>query len=152
MSLTSSKLRIKMFLLLVHNSQVLLIKPLSRGTANNGYTVVTDYSRENEGIKSGAARVAQEQVGIVISPESVEVVGLMQASDNSQQAHFYLAATTWSVNITDSKSNNFDEVVWFDFDHLPFNIDSTVKCVLDDYQRGIRFNSFEGRSWSTPVK
>jgi len=75
----------------------------------------------------------------------LQVVGVMHRKSTDERIDFFLAVTSWSGEITNMEPDRCDQLAWFDVDGLPENVIPYVRQALDNYRRGIWFDSF---GWS----
>jgi 8-oxo-dGTP diphosphatase len=132
-------------LFLIRDGQVLLSRRFNTGYEDGKYSVVAGHLNGDEEIKAAMIREAREEVGIEISPLDLQVVGVMHRKSNDERIDFFLAATSWSGEITNREPDRCDQLAWFDMDELPENVIPYVRRALGNYRRGIWFDSF---GWS----
>jgi 8-oxo-dGTP diphosphatase len=132
-------------LFLIHDSQVLLLRRFNTGYEDGKYSVIAGHLSGDEEIKAAMIREAREEAGIDISPLDLQVVGVMHRKSNDERIDFFLAATSWSGEITNREPDKCDQLAWFDMDVLPENVIPYVRKALDNYRQGIWFDSF---GWS----
>jgi 8-oxo-dGTP diphosphatase len=141
------KLPSAVHLFLVRDGQVLLLRRFNTGYEDGKYSVVAGHLNGDEEIKAAMIREAREEVGIEISPLDLQVVGVMHRKSNDERIDFFLAATSWSGEVANREPGKCDQLAWFEMDALPENVIPYVRRALDNYRRGIWFDSF-GWSWS----
>ena len=132
-------------LFLIRDDKVLLLRRFNTGYEDGKYSVIAGHLDGDEEVKAAAIREAQEEVGIEISPLDLQVVGVMHRKSTDERVDFFLATTSWSGEITNQEADKCDQLAWFDLDELPENVIPYVKRALDNYRRGIWFDSF---GWS----
>jgi 8-oxo-dGTP diphosphatase len=139
------KLPSAVHLFLIRDGHVLLLRRFNTGYEDGKYSVIAGHLNGDEEIKAAMIREAREEAGIEISPLDLEVVGVMHRKSNDERIDFFLAATSWSGEITNREPDKCDQVAWFDMDELPENVIPYVRRALDNYRRGVWFDSF---GWS----
>jgi len=139
------KLLSAVHLFLIRDGEVLLLRRFNTGYEDGKYSVVAGHLDGDEEIIAAMIREAREEVGIEISPQDLQVVGVMHRKSNDERIDFFLTATSWSGEITNREPNRCDQLAWFDVDGLPENVIPYVRRALDNYRRGIWFDSF---GWS----
>jgi 8-oxo-dGTP diphosphatase len=95
-----------------------------------------------EPVKQAMIREAREEVGITIAPEDVDVVGVMHRRSEDERIDWFLAASTWSGEVTNAEPHKCDRLDWFPLDALPDNVIPYVRRAIDNYRRGAWFDSF----------
>lgn len=129
-------------LFLFWNQQVLLLRRFNTGYEDGNYSVPAGHLDGDESVKSAAIREANEECGINISVDDVEIVGVMHRRSNDERIDFFLAADTWSGDITNAEPHKCDDLSWYSIDDLPENIIPYVKLALDSYREGQWFMEF----------
>jgi len=136
------KLLSAVHLFLIRDGQVLLLRRFNTGYEDGKYSVIAGHLNGDEEVKAAAIREAREEVGIEISPLDLQVVGVMHRKSNDERIDFFLAATSWSGEITNREPDKCDRLAWFAMDALPENVIPYVRRALDNYHRGKWFDSF----------
>jgi 8-oxo-dGTP diphosphatase len=132
-------------LFLVRDGQVLLLRRFNTGYEDGKYSVIAGHLNGDEEIKAAMIREAWEEVGIEISPLDLQVVGVMHRKSNDERIDFFLVTTSWSGEVTNREPGKCDQLTWSEMDELPENVIPYVRKALDNYRRGIWFDSF---GWS----
>ncbi|HEC35493.1 MAG TPA: NUDIX domain-containing protein [Anaerolineae bacterium] len=133
-------------LFLVRDGKVLLLRRFNTGYEDGKYSVIAGHLDGNEEIKTAMIREAREEAGIEIAPQDLQVVGVMHRRSDDERIDFFLVATSWSGEITNREPHRCDRLAWFRLDDLPENVIPYVRKALDNYRRGIWFDSF---GWAT---
>jgi len=136
------KLASAVHLFLIRDGKVLLLRRFNTGYEDGKYSVIAGHLEGDEEIKAAAIREAREEAGIEISPQDLQVVGVMHRKSNDERIDFFLVTTSWSGEITNGEPERCDQLAWFDMDELPENVIPYVRRALDNYRRGIWFDSF----------
>ena len=132
-------------LFLIREGQVLLLLRRNTGYEDGSYSVVAGHLNGGEEVRAAAIREAEEEVGIEISPQDVEVVGVMHRRSDDERIDFFLAASSWSGEIINNEPGKCGDLSWFDLKELPENVIPYVSRALENYRRGRWFDSF---GWS----
>ena len=132
-------------LILVQDSEVLLLRRYNTGHEDGNYGVVAGHVEEDEEILVAMAREAREEAGINIPPATLKVVGVMHRRSDLQYIDFFLTARSWSGDIRNMEPDKCDDLAWFRLDSLPDNVIPYVRKALSNYTRGQWFDSF---GWS----
>jgi len=129
-------------LFLVSDGRVLLLRRHNTGYEDGNYSVVAGHLDGGETVTTAAAREAREEVGIVVAPADVRVVGVMHRRSNDERIDFFLEATRWTGQPTNREPTKCDELLWFDPGHLPANVIPYVRRAIENWQAGRWFDSF----------
>jgi 8-oxo-dGTP pyrophosphatase MutT (NUDIX family) len=129
-------------LFLVRDGEVLLLRRFNTGYEDGNYSVVAGHLNGGEQVKAAAVREAREEVGVRIAPEDLEVVGVMHRQSDDERIDWFLATSRWSGRIVNAEPDRCDDLSWFPLDRLPSNVVPYVRRALENYRRGIWFDSF----------
>ena len=136
------KLLIAVHLFLIHDNRVLLLRRFNTGYEDGNYSVVAGHLDGDEEIRTAMVREAWEEAGIGVSPDHLQVVGVMHRKSNDERIDFFLATSTWSGEIVNREPTRCDQLTWFDLEKLPENMVPYARRALDSYRRGRWFDSF----------
>jgi 8-oxo-dGTP pyrophosphatase MutT (NUDIX family) len=129
-------------LFLLRDNQVLLLRRFNTGYEDGNYSVPAGHLDGGEGVIAATVREAYEEAGVRIDPADLAVVGVMHRRSDEERVDFFLAATRWSGEIRNAEPHKCDELAWFPLDRLPANVIPYVRRALDNYRRGVWFDSF----------
>jgi ADP-ribose pyrophosphatase YjhB (NUDIX family) len=129
-------------LFLVREGSVLLLRRRNTGFADGSYSVVAGHLDGGEQVVAGTVREAREEVGITLDPADLHVVGVVHRLADDERIDFFLAAETWRGQIRNAEPGKCDEIAWFPLDRLPENLVPYVARALQNYRRGVWFDSF----------
>jgi len=129
-------------LLLVRDGKVLLLRRRNTGYEDGNYSVVAGHLNGDEEVKAAAIREAQEEAGIDIAPEDLRVVGVMHRRSDDERIDFFLAASSWSREVVNNEPEKCGELAWFDMGDLPDDVVPYVRRGIENYRRGVWFDSF----------
>ncbi len=129
-------------LFLIRDGQVLLLRRFQTGYEDGSYSVIAGHLDGGEEVKAAAVREAREEAGICVSPADLEIVGVMhRRSDDAEYVNFFAVAHRWSGAITNAEPDRCDGLAWFPLDRLPGNVIPYVRRALNNYGRGVWFDS-----------
>jgi 8-oxo-dGTP pyrophosphatase MutT (NUDIX family) len=129
-------------LFLIQDGKVLLSRRCNTGYEDGNYSVPAGHLDGGEEVKAAAIREAAEEIGILLMPEDLEVVGVMHRRSDDERIDFFLTARNWSGEIVNREPEKCDDLSWFDFDQLPSNIVPYVARALENARDGRWFDSF----------
>ena len=129
-------------LFFIRDGRVLLLRRFNTGYEDGNYSVVAGHLEGDEEVKAAAIREAREEVGVALSPQALEVVGVMHRKSNDERIDFFLVVRSWSGQVVNGEPDRCDQLAWFDVDDLPRNVVPYVRRALENYRRGRWFDSF----------
>ena len=97
---------------------------------------------EGENLKTAMIREAREEVGITLSPDDLDVIGVIPSLPNNY-VYFFLHADTWSGNVKNMEPHKCDDIRWFHLRALPDNTVFYVKQAAENYFEGRWFSEVE---------
>jgi 8-oxo-dGTP diphosphatase len=129
-------------LFLIREGKLLMLRRFNTGYEDGNYSVVAGHLEGGEPVKAAAIREAREEVGIHLSGENLEIVGVMHRKSNDERVDWFLVATEWEGEIRNAEPDKCSDLSWFDLDDLPDSVIPYVRRAIGNYQRGIAFDSF----------
>ena len=137
-----ASLPVAVHLFLLRADRVLLLRRCNTGYEDGNYSVVAGHLDGGEEVVTAAIREAWEEAGVRLSPSELQVVGVMHRGTEDERIDFFLAATTWLGDVTNTEPHKCDALSWFRLDGLPPNVIPYVRRALENYRRGAWFDSF----------
>jgi 8-oxo-dGTP pyrophosphatase MutT (NUDIX family) len=143
-------------LFLVRDGEVLLLRRYGTGYEDGNYSVIAGHLDGEEQVKDAAIREAREEAGVEIRAEDLEVVGVMHRRGEpgragDERVDFFVAASGWSGEISNREPHKCDDLSWFRLNALPDNVIPYVGRALENYGRGVWFDSFGWEEGSRDV-
>jgi len=135
----------EVFLLLVKDGQILLMRRFQTGWEDGKYGLPGGHGEEGESMKEGAAREALEEIGVFARPEELEFV-LTQHRWNPEPGNpharvgFYFVPKEFTGEPHNAEPEKCDDVRFFPLDALPSNAIDHVRAAIEAYKVGERYN------------
>lgn len=126
-------------LFLIKDDQILLLRRINTGYEDGNYSVVAGHLEGGEEVKAAMMREAKEEIGVEVDPQ---IVGVMHRHSTDERIDFFLVAHCWRGQIKNLETDKCDDLRWFPMDQLPDNLIAYVRRAIDNYRRGIWFDSF----------
>ena len=136
------RLLVAVHLFFVRDGRVLLLRRCNTGYEDGNYSVPAGHLDGGETVLTAAAREAREEVGVAVKEADLRVVGVMHRRAEDERIDFFLEVTRWAGEPANREPTKCDELRWADPEHLPLNVIPYVRCALDNYRRGIWFDTF----------
>jgi 8-oxo-dGTP diphosphatase len=127
---------------LLRENHVLLLQRANTGYEDGNYSVVAGHLDGGESVTQAAIREAHEEVGILLRPADLTVVGVMHRVSHDERIDFFLVATTWGSTLTNRELGKCAELRWCALDTLPTNTIPYVRAALENFRYGAWFAEF----------
>lgn len=138
------KLNAAVYLLLIKDNKIVLLRRANTGWADGNYIVPSGHIDGNEPLTAAACREAREEAGVMIRPEDLQFVHVMHRKDiygdQKEYLDFFFAAAKWEGEPYNAEPGKCDDLRWFPLDALPETVLPFVKVVVDEYQSGEPFS------------
>lgn len=132
------------YLTLMKDNKVLLLRRFNTGYEDGKYSMVAGHVDNGETFTQCIIREAQEEAGIILKPEDVEVVHVMQRNSqttkNNDRVDVFFIARQWQGEVQNKEPHKCDDLSWFDLDHLPDNVILYIKQALEGMKNGIWYS------------
>lgn len=130
------------YLILIKENKVLLLKRANTGYEDGNYSLVAGHMDGNETIKQAMIREANEEAGIIIDENDLEIVAFLHRKTDPERLDFFLKCDKFSGEVTNMEPDKCSELRWYDINNLPENIIPCVKKAIENYQKNIMFDNF----------
>jgi ADP-ribose pyrophosphatase YjhB (NUDIX family) len=139
------------FLVAVHlfflcEGEILLLRRFNTGYEDGSYSVVAGHVDAGETVIQAAVREAREEAGVMIKPEGLQVVHVMNRKSNDERVDFFVIVKAWCGEIVNTEPDKCDDLAWFPLDVLPVNMVPYVRYAIENYQKRILYSEF---GWQT---
>ena len=135
-------LRSAVHIFLLRGDQVLLLRRYRTGYEDGMYSVVAGHLDGGETIRAAAARGAREEVGITLTPDEIEIKGVMHRRSNDERIDWFVSARRWKGEPENVEPSKCDQLLWCALGELPENVVPYVRRALENARRGVWFDSF----------
>src|SRR5438105_175061 len=89
------KMSIGIYVLLISDNTILLLRRKNTGWADGDYSLIAGHLDGGETIISAATREAEEEVGVAINPSDLRIVHAMHRKGNNEYIEYFLLADKW---------------------------------------------------------
>jgi 8-oxo-dGTP diphosphatase len=129
-------------LFLLHGDEVLLMRRAGTGYRDGWFSVVAGHLDGGERVIDAAIREAREEVGVELTPQDVEIVGVMHRLSDDERIDFFVAARQWAGEPAICEPDKCSELRWAHHNALPEKVIPYVARALDNFAHGRWFDSF----------
>lgn len=110
------------FLVLIKNNQILLLRRYNTGYQDGKYTFVAGHVEANEMPIDALIRESKEEANITLKKENIQLLHTMyRAETDGMRVDFFFTANIWAGEIKNVEPTKCDELKWFDIDNVPPN-------------------------------
>ena len=125
--------------------EMLMLRRFNTGFKDGEYGLVAGHVEDGESLKSAMIREAREEAGITLSPDKIEVAGVIP-SLLDEYVYFFLRADGWCGDVKNVEPEKCDDMRWFHYGELPENTVSYIKQAIENYLDGKWFSEVESAS------
>jgi ADP-ribose pyrophosphatase YjhB (NUDIX family) len=129
-----------LYLLLIHDNKILLLRRINTGYADGMYGLPSGHLEENETIREGIKREAKEEIGIDLDVDDLKLVHTMHRKENDTRVDFFFEVSKYQGTPINNEPDKCDDLQWFSLDNLPSNIVAYVKKALENSQNKIIYS------------
>ncbi len=141
-----SKERLKItpgiYLVLVKDNKILLLRRYNTGYEDGNYSLVGGHVDDGEAYKDAMIREAKEEVDIDLCSDSLDAVHVLHRQQNGNRIDVFFMAKKWKGEPKVAESNKCDDVSWFDLDDLPENTIPFIKQALENIRKDSFYSDF----------
>lgn len=135
------KLRVAVYIFLIKDEQILLSRRFNTGWMDGKYSLPAGHLDPDETIVSGLLREVNEEIGVTLNIEDVELVHTMHRMN--MYIDFFFVCKNWQGEIENKEIEKCDELKWSPINDLPENMVPSVRHAIGQYKQGILFSEFE---------
>lgn len=142
------KVKMGVFLLLIQNNELLVLRRYNTGIADGRYVVPMGGVKAGETATQALIRETKEETSIILQPEDASVCHVMYRFHqmpegyNFPQVDVYFKAKRWSGTITNCEPHKCDELRFYPLQSLPDKMEPFILHALTCSQKGIIFSEF----------
>lgn len=131
-------------LMLIDKERILLLRRFNTGWMDGKYGLVAGHVDGGEEVKKAMIREAEEEAGIRIEPEDLNLVHTMHrvSGENTEYIDLFFTAKKWRGEPKINEPHRSDEVAWYSFNKLPNKLMGHIKKAIVSYRQGINFSTF----------
>ncbi|ALS23428.1 MULTISPECIES: NUDIX hydrolase [Paenibacillus] len=131
------------YMLFIRNGKILMLRRSNTGYEDGKLSLVAGKLDGNEEVKRAAVREAEEESGIKLSPEDLEVACVMhRLSDKGEWIDFFLKVNRWEGEPVNKEPDKCSEMGWFPLDRLPDDTIPHVRKAIRNVLDGVFYDSY----------
>ncbi|MED4603426.1 NUDIX domain-containing protein [Paenibacillus validus] len=131
------------YLLFVREGKLLMLRRTNTGYEDGKFSLVAGKLDGGEEVKQAAIREAEEEIGIRLHPDNLEVVLVMhRMSDSGEWVDFFLRVNAWEGEPFNNEPEKCSEMAWFPLEILPDATIPHVRQAISRIREGVVYDSF----------
>ena len=134
----------EVYLLLMEERRILLLRRYRTGWEDGNYSVVAGHVDGNEPARAAMVREAREEAGIDIRPDALLLRHVMHRRSDRESVGFFFVCRTWSGEPVNREPHKCDDLRWFPTGALPPN---TVPYVRQAIACGLAGRPYSEFGW-----
>lgn len=117
------------YVLMIRDNKVLLLRRRNTGYMDGWYTIPSGYLKDGEKLLDAAAREVREETGVMIQPNDLKLSHFMRRyAPGEDKIDFFFETRVWDLFIRIGEPETCDEVIWTDIGRIP---EKTLLNVMD---------------------
>ena len=123
-------------------NEILMLRRCNTGFKDGEYGLVAGHVEPGETLKGAMIREATEEAGIALSPDKLDVVGVIP-SLSDDYVYFFFRTAAWRGDVKNMEPHKCDDMRWFQVHELPENTVSYIDKAIRNYLDGTWFGEIE---------
>lgn len=119
------------YLILRQGGEVLLSLRKNTGWHDGEYSLPSGHLEGNETLVEAMSREAEEEIGIIVAPEDLQLVHVMHRKQPDQERiDFFFSATKWTGEPENKEPEKCGGLGWYKMSSLPTDIIPYIKRAI----------------------
>ncbi len=123
------------YLVLIRDNKILLLRRFNTGYEDGKYSMIAGHVDRGETFTQCLIREAEEEAGIVLKPEDLKVIHVMQRNsgteENNERVDVFFVVEKWSGVPKNKEPHKCDDFSWFDLNEIPDNTIPYIRQAID---------------------
>jgi len=121
------------YLVLIRESKILLLRRYNTGFMDGYYSFPAGHVEANETLTQTMVREAKEEVSIIIKKEDLKLIHVMHRKEpNEERINFFFITEKYEEEPIIMEPDKCDDLNWFELDNLPKNTIPYIKQVIQN--------------------
>lgn len=138
-------LRAAVYLMLMKDDKILLLRRFNTGWQDGKYSLVAGHLDGDETVMHAMIRETKEEAGITLDENDLHVVHTMHRKSNNalEYIDFFLVADRWEGEPEIGEPDKCDDISWFSINNLPKNTLPYIKQAIESLHNKTTFSEFD---------
>jgi 8-oxo-dGTP diphosphatase len=139
------KLTPAVYLLLIADNKILLLRRFNTGYEDGNYSLVSGHMESGETPTQAIEREVSEEAGIVIAHKNLKLVHVLHRSFkdiSNDRIDFFFTCNDWKGTITNMEPAKCDDLSWHTLNKLPTNTIGYIKQAIDCYKKAEFYSEY----------
>lgn len=131
------------YLVLLDGTKVLLSRRFNTGFEDGNYSLIAGHVDEGESFTQTMIREAEEEAGIIVTPEQVEVAHVMhRKNSDAVRVNVFFVARQWQGQPEIKEPDKCDDLSWFEMNGLPANVIPYIKQAVESIKNRVFYSEY----------
>ena len=133
MSKTRFKLIAAVYLVLVRDGRILLLRRSNTGYEDGNYSMVAGHLEDNETLTQATIREARKEAGIDLRTDDLEIAHVMHRRTPGEDVRIevFMRTRILQNELRNMEPDKCDDMGWFQMDDLPANVVPYIRQAID---------------------
>ena len=130
---TRFKVIAAVYLVLVRDSRILLLRRSNTGYEDGNYSMVAGHLEDNETLTQATIREAREEAGIDVRADDLEIAHVMHRRTPGEDVRIevFMRTKEWQNEPKNMEPDKCDDLGWFQIGDLPANVVPYIRQAID---------------------
>jgi 8-oxo-dGTP diphosphatase len=132
------------YLVLIKDGKILLIRRYQTGYEDGNYSMVAGHVEQGETMRQALVREAMEEAGVGVKQEDLRLLLTMHrvAEQGNERVDIFFATDIWEGEPKNMEPQKCDEMKWFELSDLPKNTIPYIRKSIECFKGGTRYCEF----------
>lgn len=131
------------YLLLIRNNKILLLRRYNTGFHDGEYSLPAGHLDGNESLIKTIIREAKEEIGIELESEDLKLVHVIHRKEPTEErVNFFFKAKKWKGEPKIMEPQKCDDLKWSEPDNFPDNIIPYIRQAINSVLNNIFYSEF----------
>lgn len=134
------KLIISVYLLLIKDRKVLLLRRYNTGYEDGHYGLPSGHLEENESVTNALSREVKEEIGIKLNLKNIQLVHVMHRKEEDIRVDLFFTTKKYQGEPKNAEPKKCDDLRWAPLKNLPQNTIPYIAKAIKNYSQNILYS------------